>query len=172
MERYGIHTVFLFHRWSNRHNTIRFLVQDPAWKLVYHDEVAVLFTRIRGNEQSIAKAHEIYPRWQRSILTTLHGPTSRWQWPVARVTALDSYASLLLLIGERESAIEIYDQLLEFKLPPHKESPARIQIGLYLAERGVWDKALEHLERAAALDPSDRRLKQLIREVKDRRPSP
>jgi tetratricopeptide (TPR) repeat protein len=170
-ERYGINTVFLFHRWSNRHHLIRFLVRDPAWKLVYHDEVAILFVRAHGKEGILAKAREIYPRWRERTSVALQEPTPGWQRPLGRVAALDSYAPLLIMIGQRDSAIEIYEQLLEFRLPPHTERPARIQIGLYLAERGVWGAALEHLERAVLLDPSDPRVKQLIREVRDRRSS-
>ncbi len=172
LDNYGVNTILLFYRWRNRHPMIRFLALDPEWTLVYHDEVAVIFVRTSGNEEILARARKIYPRWQKRIKTALLAPTSRWQRPVGRVTALENYAGLLLLLGERESAVKFYEQLLKFELPRGTESMARIQVGLYLAERGMWDKALQYLERAAELDPSDMRLTQLIREVRDRRPSP
>jgi len=165
IQAYDIDTVLLFHRWSNRHALIRFLLSDPAWALVYHDEVAVIFVRTQGNETTIQKAREIYPTWHTQVLTTLRTPTSRWQWPVGRLTALNSYADLLFLIGETESAIEIYEQLLSLKPPAWQELAAHVAIGFCLAQTGDRDRALKHLRKAAELDPYNQRLQEVIQRL-------
>ncbi len=171
LDTYEINTVLLFHRWSNRHGMIRFLMLDPAWTLVYHDEVAVIFVQTRGNRDRIAKARELYPAWQEKTSAALHTPTTRWQRPVGRVKALNSYAALLHLIGETDAAIEIQERLLGFRLPPEQESRVRIHIGSYLGNKGELEQALGHFERAATLDPSNKPLQELIHRIRNSDPS-
>ena len=171
LDKYGINTVLLFHRWRNRHPMIRALLLDPAWTLVYHDEVAVIFVRNRGNEASIDRARALYPAWREKISEALDSPTSPWQRPVGRVKALSSYASLLFLIGETGSAIELEQRLLDFPLPAAQEVRARIIIGSYLAGRGELRQALAHLEQAARLDPSNRPLRKMIRSIRNAGPA-
>ncbi len=166
LDRYDVNTVLLFHRWSNRHGMIRFLMQDPGWRLVYLDEVAVIFVRNQGNEEAIAKARRTYPAWQEKISDALFAPTPRWQRPVGRVKALSSFAAILHLIGDADAAMEVYDQLLEFRLPSEQEGRIRIIVGSYLGNKGELKKALEHLERAAELDPSNQPLRTLIQNIK------
>jgi len=170
LEKYEVNTVLLFHRWGNRHPMIRLLMADPAWTLVYHDEVAVIFVRNQGNEEAIEKAREIYPAWQERISAALRAPTTPWQWPVGRVRALSSYASLLSLIGEAEASIELQERLLGFHLPAEQESRVRIIIGSHLGNRGELKRALGYLERAAELDPSNRPLQEMIQRVKHAHP--
>jgi hypothetical protein len=166
LDRYDVNTVLLFHRWGNRHPMIRFLALDPAWTLVYHDDVAVIFVRTRGNEEAIEKAREIYPAWQERISAALRSPTTPWQRPVGRVVALSSYASLLSLIGETEASIELLERLLGFHLPPEQEGRVRVILGSHLGNRGELKRALRHLERAAALDPANRPLQEVIQDIK------
>jgi hypothetical protein len=166
MEEYGIHTILLFHRWGNRHPMIRALVAIPEWTLVYHDEVAIIFVRSRGNEAVIAKAREIYPLWHDKISAALGRQTPRWQWPIERATALHSYAALLSSIGQVDGAVKFYKALLGFRPPPHQESAARHYVGVYLARKGERDQALAHLERAAELDPANRNLQEALQKVR------
>ena len=167
MEGYGINTILLFHRWGNRHPMIRALVAIPEWTLVYHDEVAVIFVRSRGNEAAIAGAREIYPLWHEKVSAALRRPTPRWQWPIERATALHSYAGLLSSIGQVDEAVKFYEALLEFRPRPYQESAARHYLGVYLARQGQRDQALAHLERAAELDPADRNLQEALQKVRD-----
>ena len=171
LERYEINTVLLFHRWQNRHPMIRFLMVNPAWTLVFHDEVAVIFVRNRGNEARIEKARALYPAWQKRISAALRDPTTPWQRPVGRVQALSSYAELLFLIGETDAALGLEERLLAFHLRPEQESRVRIIIGAHLGERGEFKRGLEHLERAAELDPSNRPLRDMIQEIKKAHPA-
>jgi len=166
LDTYEINTVLLFHRWGNRHRMVRFLMVDPAWTLVYHDEVAVIFVRNRGNRTRIEKARQLYPAWQEEISSALRAPTTPWQRPVGRVTALNSYAEILHSIGETDAAIEILEQLVGFRLAPEKESRFRIIIGSYYGNKGDLKQALGHLERAAKLAPSNRPLQERIQRIK------
>jgi hypothetical protein len=171
LNQHGINTVLLFHRWRNRHLMIRSLLVDPAWTLVFYDEVAVIFVRNRGNEDKIEKARALYPAWQERISAALQAPTTPWQWPVGRIKALSSYAEILHLIGETERAIELQQQLLGFPLKPEEESRLRIVIGFYLGNKGKLKQALGHLERAAELDPSNKPLKETIRSIRNADPA-
>jgi hypothetical protein len=170
LERYRVGTVLLFHRWQNRHGMIRSLVPDPEWTLVFHDEVAVVFVRNRGNEETIRKARELYPAWRERIFADLAAPTNPCQRPLGRVQALTSYAELLHLIGETEAAIELQERLLGFPLRPEEEGRIRIVIGFHLGSKGDLKGALGHLERAAELDPSNRPLKETIQGIRNAEP--
>ncbi len=161
-DAYGINTVLLFHRWSNRRPLIRSLGLDPAWSLVYMDEAAVIFVRTAGNEERIREARRRYTEWHRRIDRELTAPVSPWQWPVERVKALESYADLLGFVGDADGAARYYEQMLRYSLPARKEQKARIFLGFYLANRGKREKALRHFERALELDPTNRRLRQQI----------
>ena len=167
IDRYGINTVLLFHRWENRHPMIRALTRVPEWTLVYHDEVAAVFVRSEGNEPALERAREVFPAWREETLAALRARPSRWQWPIERITALSSYAALLDMIGETDSAVELYRELLAYRLPPRNEGVARIHVGLHLARRGELGPALEHLERAAGLDPSNDAVRGVIRKIRD-----
>ncbi len=163
LDTYEVNTALLFHRWSNRHGMIRFLMNDPDWTLVYLDEVAVIFVRNRGNEGRIAKARELYPAWQeRDIL----GPACT-HVPLAATRRSRQGARQLCsdppLDRPNGTAIEIYERLLGFRLPPEQEGRIRIIIGSYHGNKGEMGKALGHLERAAELDPSNRPLQEMIR---------
>ena len=80
----GIQTVVLFHRWANRQSLIHALMPDPEWSLVYHDEVAAVFVRTRGNEKIIALAREIYPAWRERTDERLSGALRPWQSPTVQ----------------------------------------------------------------------------------------
>ncbi len=164
-DRYGIHTALLFHRWSNRHPLIRALASDPGWSLVYHDDVAVILVRTRGNAAAIERARELAPAWHERTMARLATPTSRWRFPVDRVSSLVSYGALLTLIGAHEEAARVYEQALAFDLRPEDEILVRTRLGMYLAQRGQRAGARVHLERAAKLDPANRRLQQFLAEL-------
>lgn len=171
LDRYGINTVLLFHRWHNRHPMIRWLLADPGWTLVFHDEVSVVFVRNRGNEERIERARAIYPAWQERISQALRAPTNSWQRPVARCKALSSYAELLHLIGETEAGIELQERLLAFPLGSQEESRLRIIIGFYLGNKGELKRALGHLERAAEIDPANQPLRETIQSIRNADPA-
>jgi tetratricopeptide (TPR) repeat protein len=172
MEAYGINTILLFHRWQNRLPMIRFLARDPGWALVYHDEVAVVCVRTQGNEGAIARAREIFPAWQSQVLAELRTPTSPWQWPVERLVALSNYGSLLFSIGQTGSAAELYEEVLKLRPTAQQENEAHVHIGFYLADKGELKEALEHLEKAAALDPGNQELQKVIRQIQAARAKP
>ncbi len=141
---------------------IRALAAIPEWTLVYHDEVAIIFVRSRGNEAVIAGAREVYPLW--------HDRSQR-PW-VGRHATLQqqrytSYAALLSSIGQVDGAVKFYKALLGFRPPPHQESAARAYVGVYMARKGERDQALAHLERAAELDPANRNLQEALQKVRD-----
>jgi tetratricopeptide (TPR) repeat protein len=165
VDRYGVQTAILFHRWSNRYPLIRALASDSSWSLVYHDEVAVVLVRTQGNAQAIERARKLFPVWQERTRTRLAAPVSSWRFPVERVSSLVSYGSLLNLIGAYADANHVYEQALAFDLTTDDEVLVRTRVGIYLAQRGQRAGARVHLERAAKLDPENRRLQQYLAEL-------
>ena len=162
---WNINTVLLFHRWGNRHGLIRLLMRDPGWTLVYHDEVAVVFVRNQGNMEAVRRAQALFPSWHERTERRLSEPVSSWQRPIARATELDAYAALLTSIGSRDRAVEAYDDMLELDLTAAAESRIRFRLGLLLARSGDRNRALLELGRARDLDPSNKRIEQVIKDL-------
>jgi len=154
-ERAGIRTVVLFHRWPNRHRLIRWLLKAPPWALVYFDDVAVVFVRRAGNEQLVEEAQRGFPAWNEATERRLLGPVSSWQWPVARMEALSSYAQLLNLMGRPAQAAKFYERLLELSPPLTSAIPIRVGLASYYASHGDLAAAHRHLERATRADPGN-----------------
>jgi len=163
----GVNTVVLFHRWGNRQNLVRFLMGDPAWSLVYYDDVAVIFVRRAGNTAAIERAMAMFPQWRETTDALLSTPVSSWRWPIERVLALDSYAVILGTVGARDDAARVYERLLELPMPALREANVRLRLGYTKAQQGDLEVAKLHLRRAAELDPSDPRIRQLLERLGD-----
>jgi hypothetical protein len=108
-EEFGINSVLLFHVWSNRHPLIDWLNRNPAWSMVYFDEVAVIFVRASGNEGSIAGARGAFQSWYDGTLERLERPPPAWSRPIGRIAAWESYAALFETLGDRQRAQECYE---------------------------------------------------------------
>jgi hypothetical protein len=161
-DQFGVNTVFLFHRWGNRHPLIQRLTANRGWSLVYYDEVAVVFVRAQGHEELIAAAHQRFPEWHRRTLAVLAPTAPPWQWPVARATALESYAALLFTLGHPDQAVEFCQRLVDLGPPPEREATARYQIASHLVRKGDTRQAREQLQAAAARDPGNAEVRQLL----------
>ncbi len=161
-DRLGVNTVILFHRWPNRHGLLQGLIASRRWALVYYDEVAVVLVRIDPNQRIIAEAQRRFPEWQGRTQAALAAPPASWQWPVARATALESYAALQFTLGYPERGVEFYKQLLDLGVPPTRESAARYQIASYLARIGDARQARAQLAVAAARDPNNVDVRHLL----------
>ncbi|MEE8312299.1 MAG: hypothetical protein V3R77_08580 [Candidatus Binatia bacterium] len=165
VDRFGVNTVILFHRWGNRHNLIRLLVRDPSWSLVYYDEVGVVYVRTRGNEERIQEAAASFPQWRERTEARLTAPVRAWQRPLERETALESYAALLSTIGAMDEAIVNFRRLLDLGLIPEREARIRFRLGLLLARSGDRNQSYLELRRAADLDPGNKRVAQAIADL-------
>jgi tetratricopeptide (TPR) repeat protein len=162
VDRYGVNTAIIFHRWGNRQGLIGAIMADPAWTLVYHDPVSVIFVRRAGNERIITRALEKAADWNRATLERLRAPESWWHYSVSRLVELETYARLLPLIGRGDLAVELWQLLLESSPAEDQEKRARLSLGYQLARRGNTEQALFHLRRASRIDPSDAQVQQLI----------
>jgi tetratricopeptide (TPR) repeat protein len=163
--RYGVDTAMVFHRWGNRHGLIRVMMSDPAWTLVYHDPVAVVFVRRAGNERVITRALEKFPDWNARTLERLRAPVPSWRYSTSRLTELETYAQMLPLLGRSDIAIELWSLLLEFSPPQYQELRARTSLGYQLARRGEVGQALLHFNRALEIDPDNEQVKGLISQL-------
>jgi hypothetical protein len=162
VQRFGIQSVLLYHRWSNRHPLIRWLVRNHEWVLVYSDEVAVVFVRAQGHADTIRRARAAFAERRETTRARLVSPVSLRTWPVARYTALESYARLMESLGQARDALALYEDMLKLKLPRGREVFARTRAALHLATRGDHGAALEHLERARVLDPENGTVRKMI----------
>ena len=168
VERYGIQTAVLFHRWENRHVLVGLMMSDPEWTLVFYDYVAVIFVRRPGNEDVIARALAEFPKRRRRTLDALAAPDSSlwwWQVPVSRLVALETYTRLLTTIGRSDDNVELYELILSFGPPRSQEQRVRVALGYQLARRGSTAQALVHLRRALDLKPDDEYTKNLIEQL-------
>jgi len=164
-DTYGIQTVLLFHRWGNRNTLIRALMGSGAWQLVYYDEVAVVFVRVRGNEDRIQSALAAFPQWASKTYARLTTKPSRWQVAVAEPLGLMSYANLLATIGQSEAAAEYYELAITNGLSATKEIGVRIQLANYYYRRREIDQARLQLRRALDLDPDNERLRASLEQL-------
>ena len=157
--KYDVRTVIVFHRWPNRHNLIRRLAQDSRWKLVLRDEVAVVFARADTTPDVSA----LTARYAQATAVRLaKRRAASWQYPLERAVALRSYADLSLLLGDVDSALTAYDDLLALGIPPAEEAEVRYRYAVYLSRRGDAYRARLMLERARSLIPSDERVARLL----------
>lgn len=164
-DTYGIQTVLLFHRWGNRNTLIRALASSGAWQLVYYDEVAIVFVRVRGNEDRIQSALAAFPRWSSKTHARLTAKPSRWQVAVAEPVGRMSYANLLATIGQSEAAAQYYELAIAGGLSATKEIAVRIQLAGYYYRRREIDQARLQLRRALDLDPDNARLRSSLEQL-------
>jgi len=168
VEKYGIQSAILFHRWGNRHSLVRVMMADPQWTLVYYDYVAIIFVRRDGNEDVIARALAEFPRRREAIHAALAAPDDNiwfWQVPMSRLVALETYTRLLATIGRADDNVELYELLLGFRPALRQEVRVRVSLGYQLARRGNTELALMHLRKALELDPEDTTAKDLIQRL-------
>ena len=162
-DRFDVQTVFLFHRWGNRHGLIRVLASDPRWTLAYYDEAAIVFVRTAGNAGALKRVREAFPEWQERTLARLAAPPEVWGLPIERATALESWARLLSTLGALDEAVAAYERLLALDVvrPVHAAS-IRFGIGVHMARKGELAGARRQLELAAELDPGNDRITQTL----------
>jgi hypothetical protein len=163
VERYEIRTIFLFHRWENRRLLVERLLQDPAWSLVYADEVAAVFVRAAGNEAAIARATSMSEAWNRKTRDWLSRPVPRWPYPAGRVEATRAFARLLATVGDADGAAETYTTLLTMPIPSRDEIDVRTLLARRYAATGRMDEARSQARRILALDPANAEAQKLAR---------
>lgn len=164
-DRAGIQTVLLFHRWTNRHPLIRWLLKTSDWTLVYFDDVAIIFVRRAGNEQLIEECHRQFRLWNELTVQRLLGPVSSWQWPVGRAEGLSGYAQLLNLMGKPAESATFYERLLELRPPRASEVAIRVGLASYYAHHSDLAAARLHLARAAQADPHNPQVLELRKRI-------
>jgi tetratricopeptide (TPR) repeat protein len=157
--KYDIRSVIIFHRWPNRHALIRRLAQDPRWRLVHKDEVAVVF----APAEVAADLGALTARYADETASRLRERrAASWQYPAEQATALRAYAELNLVLGDSDAALAAYDDLLTLGIPPLDEADVRYRYAVFLARRGDANRARLMLERARALLPADERVTRLL----------
>lgn len=165
IQKYGMQTAVLFHRWGNRHGLIRMMLNDPQWTLVYHDWVAIIFVRRPGNEDVIARALADFPKHRtavREMLMATDPVLLPGQASVSQLVSLETYTRLLSTIGQGADNIDLYERMLELRPSQSQEQRVRFSLGYQFARRGDSARALVHLRRSLELDPENARVKDLI----------
>ena len=157
--KYDIRSVIIFHRWVNRHGLIRRLAQDPRWRLVYKDEVAVVFapTELAGDLGPLTARYA-----EATVARLRERHAASWQYPLERAVALRSYADLNVALGDLDTAMAAYDDLLAIGIRPAEEAEVRYRYAMFLARRGDANRARLMLERARSLLPADERVARLL----------
>jgi len=159
VDRRGINSAILFHRWGNRQSLIRFLLGTKTWGLVYYDEVAAIFVRLSvAGETLTAKARSSFmSEWRQRTDAVLDGPatTWSWQWPIERYTATIAYARLIEVLGDRNLTLALFEKALALPLPSELQTEILERAAQYRAARGDVAQARVYLERARLLDPEN-----------------
>jgi hypothetical protein len=116
-EKFGINCVLLFHGWANRHPLIGWLDRNPAWSLVYFDEVAVVFVRDRGHQETVERARAAFQERYAQTLERLDRPPRGWGYPVGRVVAWSGLGRLFDTLGDPSRAAECYEAARAYDRP-------------------------------------------------------
>ncbi|RMD85275.1 MAG: hypothetical protein D6815_02280, partial [Candidatus Dadabacteria bacterium] len=122
-----------------------------------------------GNSEAIERAKRAFPTWLERTRARLGERPRSWRWPVEYATALSSMAGFYYTIGRIEEGMELDRRLLALGLPAKKEAALRLGLGYRYGHQGRINQALVHLERAAELDPDNRRIQQALAEMRRRR---
>jgi hypothetical protein len=162
-EQYGIQTVILFHHWENRRRLVERLVADPAWSLVYADEVAVVFVRVRGNEAAIARADGLQERWNRETGAWLSRPIPRGRFLAGRVEGTRAWARRRATIGDAEGSAEQYARLIQLGIPAAEEADIRLRLAKLYRSTGRAEQSRRELDRVLEISPDNREAQEMIR---------
>lgn len=162
-DRYGIQTVFLFHRWENRRLLVGRLAQSGVWSLVYADEVAAVFVRAKGNEATLARAASMTARWNEATRAWLTRPVGGWPYPAGRVEGTRVFARLLATLGDADGATEAYEILLTLGIPHADEIDVRLILARRFAGTGRMEQARDQARRVLAIAPTNLEAQNLLR---------
>jgi len=169
VDRRGINSAILFHRWGNRQSLIRFLLGRRDWGLVYYDEVAAVFVRLSAAGDALtAKARTAFvSEWRPRTDALLSGPlaTRPWQWPIERYTAIIAYARLIEVLGDRDLALTLFEKALALPLPVDYEVETLVRASQYRAARSDLAQTRMYLERARRLAPDNPDVLAMIAEL-------
>ena len=161
-DRFGIQTVILFHRWENRRLLVQRLAADPAWSLVYADEVAVVFVRSRGNEAAIARADAIQERFNRETRAWLDRPIPRWRFLPGRVEGTRAFARLLATLGDDEGSAEQFLRLIALGIRREEEADIRLRLAKLYRNTGRAEQSRKELDRVLELAPDNAEARELL----------
>jgi len=107
---FGFNSVLLFHGWANRHQLIGWIDRNPAWALVYFDEVAVVFVRAAGNDAVVDSARAAFQESYQANLDRLDEPPSTRGYPLGRVVSWENLGRLFGTLGDPSRAAECYEK--------------------------------------------------------------
>jgi hypothetical protein len=155
VERWGIGSVLLFHRWGNRHGLIAWLARNPEWVLVYHDPVAAVFTRRPDDQGRLARLVTAGRVAHDAMLEELLAAEPEARWDVARYTSLVSWARLHETLGDPLGADHLWEAVTRMRAPSDLQVAGLIFHGRYLEWKGQKASALASAERALELDPGN-----------------
>ncbi|NQW04684.1 MAG: hypothetical protein HQ485_11730 [Acidobacteria bacterium] len=153
-DRYGVQTAIIFHRFEPERVLAGRLFQDTAWSLVYYDEVAAIFVRAQGNDEAIARAASIRPKWDARTNAWLTRATDQgWPYPAGRVAGTRAYARFAAGIGRADAAIAAYLTLIELGIRPTEEIERRLLLARYFVSNNRQAEAREQARGILAIDP-------------------
>ena len=153
-DRYGIQTAMVCHRFESDRVLAGRLFQDPAWTMVYADEVVAIFVRTLGNDDAIARSATLRGEWDARTQAWLTRPVTRgWPYPSGRVVGTRAYARFVATIGQAEASIAAYRTLIELGLRPAEEIERRLLLARYFASHGRPVEAQEQARSILAIDP-------------------
>ena len=162
-DRRGIQTAIIFHRFEPSLQQIGRISRDPAWTLVYADEVAVIFVRTQGTEAALTRAATMRAEWDARTEAWLTRPIGSWQYPAGRIEGTRAYARMLATIGRAEPAVAAYLRLFELGISKAEEVERRLLVARYFASRGRAQDAREQAQKILAIDPGNADATALLR---------
>lgn len=165
LDQFGIQSVLLFHRWGNRDRLINALAQSDGWAMLYRDEVAIVFTKIAGNESAVASAQSAMKDANQATRARMAAPHSGLQRPLARTFGMIAYSRLLQNLGELDESLYVSKAMLALPLDPQHEVAGLSRAGALLAHRGDLSQARLMFERILALDSENRSAHSMLERI-------